>query len=221
MPGGPTGKGCEACRAQKKKASHWDFHCQPCALGHTNVNSLQCDLKQPACSRCEKLRIKCEGAGQQRFRFVNIGVSSSKKSKTTLVVRTARPAAVLGNDKSRLSEALVARLQPATDLRYNLAFSWGLFLHWVPRLIGRLDALDTAIVALIYNHTDYCMKSQNLSPSEPLVDAVTVSHYNKALRELRVALDDSKTALSVEAFLTVMVLSITQVEDLELINGVY
>jgi hypothetical protein len=189
-------------------------------LGHANFSLLQCDLKRPACSRCEKLRIECEGAGRQRFRFVNNGVSTNKESKTSLVLRTARPTSVPSNETSRLSGALIARLQPDTDICYSLAFSWGLFLHWVPRLIGRLDALDTSIVALLYNHTDYCLKSRVTNPSEPLVDPVTVSHYNKALREYRIALDDPKTALSIEAFLTAMVLSITQVKDSQIFNGI-
>ncbi|KAL4797391.1 hypothetical protein BDV19DRAFT_44774 [Aspergillus venezuelensis] len=49
MPGIPTGRGCDACRKQKKK----------CIF----------DEADAVCSRCARLEIECIGLGQRRFMF--------------------------------------------------------------------------------------------------------------------------------------------------------
>ncbi|KAH6698283.1 hypothetical protein BKA61DRAFT_709941 [Leptodontidium sp. MPI-SDFR-AT-0119] len=48
MPGVPSGRGCDACRKQKKK----------------------CDQSKPLCARCTRLEIPCVGGGQRRFKFI-------------------------------------------------------------------------------------------------------------------------------------------------------
>lgn len=143
---------------------------------------------------------------------MNHGPSSNHKdSSSSLVLRFAEPAYTPSNETSRLRDAMVARLRSSNDVRYNIALTWGEFLNYVPRRIGKLEALDSAVVALLTDHTDICLKSRNSSPSEPVVAHETVAQYNKALSELRIAVGDPKESLRIETLLTVVVLSITQV----------
>lgn len=128
-----------------------------------------------------------------------------------MVLRFAEPAYTPSNEKSRLCDAMLARLRSSNDVRYNIAWTWGEFLNYVPIRIGKFEALDSAVVTLLTNHTEFCLKHRNASPSEPLVAHETVAQYNKALCELRIAVGDPKTASRVETLLTVMVLAITQV----------
>lgn len=67
----------------------------------------QCDQKRPACSRYEKLRIRCDGAGQQRYRFAN----HDRPTTSSLVFRSAAPIrSPPTKETSRLADAMAARI---------------------------------------------------------------------------------------------------------------
>ncbi|GFF24757.1 uncharacterized transcriptional regulatory protein C1327.01c [Aspergillus udagawae] len=203
MPGIPSGKACEACRKQKKK----------------------CDEKQPTCGRCLRLKIPCVGSGQQRFKFQeekrfteqvrrehnSVALSTASKSNISSSNGTPLPPsggqflfihAKPSNSTTRLAEAFTQAIKRSTDIRYNLEWSFGIFLEEVPRRLGTNDALDRAVDAVTSAHTDFC----NRQPGS--VQALT--KYSAALRTLRVYLDDPVHAQETNTIAAVMILLICQ-----------
>ncbi|KAH8901311.1 hypothetical protein GQ53DRAFT_5022 [Thozetella sp. PMI_491] len=135
MPGVPSGRGCEACRRQKKK----------------------CDQSQPSCSRCTRLRIACVGCGERRYKFLGATqvdfTSSRARGQRTQPV--SRPPS---NDMTLAASGFVAALQ-VTDSRFDLMV-FGRFVGDIPRRLGTNEALDASVVALaaampsVYTHSE-------------------------------------------------------------------
>jgi hypothetical protein len=98
---------------------------------------------------------------------------------------------------------LVYSMKLETDVRFNLAFSFGGFLTHIPRRLGRNEALDSASDALVSTHSCFC-SGLNMS-----IDALT--KYSRALGVLRKYLDDSVKACSSETLAAIMLLLICQV----------
>ncbi|KAJ5168779.1 uncharacterized protein N7482_004373 [Penicillium canariense] len=203
MPGVPSGKACEACRKQKKK----------------------CDEKQPACGRCLRLKIPCVGSGQQRFKFQEdkrftkqirrdhkdavmptISKSNASSSDGTpsppggghVLFIHAKPS----NGITLLAAAFTQAIKRSTDIRYNLWWSFGLFLEDVPRRLGTNEALDRAVDAVTSAHADFCTRRQGSVQS--------LTKYSAALRTLRVYLDDRVHAQETDTLAAVMILLICQ-----------
>ncbi|KAJ5610247.1 transcriptional regulator family: Fungal Specific TF [Penicillium lagena] len=188
MPGVPSGRACDGCRKTKKK----------------------CDEKQPACSRCIRLKIPCVGSGQKRYKFMEENrFPKSPNSDDGVVERrtlamnqvqffAASPSPTPSNGLTQLSTAFIHTIKRTTDLRYNLWWAFGMFLEDVPPRLGSNEALDHSVDALTSAHASF---SINRVPS---VDAL--AKYSRALKSLRSCLDDPATAQSSSTLGAVMVL---------------
>ncbi|EFQ99034.1 hypothetical protein MGYG_02046 [Nannizzia gypsea CBS 118893] len=201
MPGVPSGRGCDACRKQKKK----------------------CDQGRPSCARCTRLNIPCVGAGVQRFKFkqehvFNTSQKSQQSQSKTLTTRKKPAARQLPNFEAiifveeiprlpvngvtALRNSFIETLKPTTDLRYNLAWSFGGFLADIPRRLGVNEALDSAVQVLVESHQDFCAGLG--------VTSRMLVGYSRALRMLRLYLDDPVKARASETLCSVMVLLMCQ-----------
>ncbi|KAJ5081657.1 transcriptional regulator family: Fungal Specific TF [Penicillium alfredii] len=193
MPGVPSGRACEGCRRQKKK----------------------CDEKQPACSRCIRLNLDCVGSGQQRFKFKQergfshdvkrSGRALSHKASPmpTSNIVAVGPSTCPSNNLTLLTNAFVGSIKRSTDLRYNLWWSFGMFLEEVPRRLGSNEALDRAVDAVTSAHANFCARRT--------MSVNTLSKYSRALVALRNCLDDSGTAQSSNTLCAVMILLVCQI----------
>ncbi|KAJ5773220.1 transcriptional regulator family: Fungal Specific TF [Penicillium paradoxum] len=191
MPGVPSGRACDVCRKQKKK----------------------CDEKQPTCGRCTRLKISCVGSGQQRYKFKQQRFSPNlHQSQLVMVPRSGTtrketpsfeiPRACPGNDMTSLAHSFVAAIKRTGDLRYNMWWSFGIFMEDIPRRLGSNAALDRAVDAVTTAHKGFCSR-------QPAA-VETLAKYSHALRTLKVYLDDPYQASSSTTLCAVMVLLVCQ-----------
>ncbi|KAI9842413.1 MAG: hypothetical protein M1837_007158 [Sclerophora amabilis] len=106
---------------------------------------------------------------------------------------------------TKLASALVNRIDPTTDIRYQLVWNFGGYLAYIPSRLGTNPALDAASDALVAAHTSYCSSAHLLPECEHLVK------YSHALNVLRDALEDPVKAHSSETLCAIMLLMIVQV----------
>ncbi|KAF2096262.1 hypothetical protein NA57DRAFT_67772 [Rhizodiscina lignyota] len=180
MAGVPSGRGCEACRKQKKK----------------------CDELKPACSRCKRLRIDCKGSGQQRFKFKDQTLafrsnkdqaSQSPSSSGTEMTRSP------SNETTVLVSAFISTLEvkhPGYDLS-----CYGWFLQDIPKRLGTNDALDAAVGAISAAYSSIYTRQRSVE---------TFSRYGHALRTLRVCLNDHKKSHSVDTLCAIYLIMVCQ-----------
>lgn len=102
-----------------------------------------------------------------------------------------------------LRNSFIETMKPTTDLRYNLAWSFGGFLVDIPRRLGVNEALDSAVQALVNSHQDFCAGLG--------VTSRALAGYSRALRMLRSYLNDPVKARTSETLCSVMVLLMCQV----------
>ncbi|EXJ85850.1 hypothetical protein A1O1_06219 [Capronia coronata CBS 617.96] len=192
MPGVPSGRGCDACRKQKKK----------------------CDVDNYPCSRCRRLDIPCIGLGRQRYKFVTpqtgspdtsvsarwesrsptrLSDSRSDSSASTTLFRS------LSNDHSWRVSAFVDKIQPSTGVRFNLAWTFGDYLVDVPARLGTNDALDKAADAVLAAMERFSSHGSDVAP-------VVLEKYIRALTALRMCLDDPVVAKSSETLCAILLL---------------
>lgn len=112
------------------------------------------------------------------------------------------PQSVPHSDISSLAGGFIMTIKRTTDLRYNLWWSFGLWLEDIPRRLGTNEALDRAVDTLTTAHSNF---SCNRGPS---VEAL--SKHSRALRTLSVYLDDRVHAQSSSTLSAVMILLICQ-----------
>lgn len=112
------------------------------------------------------------------------------------------PQALPSSDVSSLAGNFIATIKRSTDLRYNLWWSFGLWLEDVPRRLGTNEALDRAVDALTIAHSNFSCGRP------PSVEAL--SKNSSALRTLSVYLDDRDHAQSSSTLSAVMVLLMCQ-----------
>ncbi|KAF2665055.1 hypothetical protein BT63DRAFT_392410 [Microthyrium microscopicum] len=180
MPGVPSGKGCAACRKQKKK----------------------CDQGKPACSRCTRLRIECVGSGEQRYTFKNqsVAVTAAGSSQAiSIPTQAIAPAPTPSNAMTLAASGFMSALQ-VTDIRYDLSI-YGAFFKEIPRRMGTNDALDASVYAL--TKASSSVRTHQVSPE--LYDS-----YSYALKMLRVCLDDPEKTRSSETLCAIYLLMILQ-----------
>lgn len=101
-----------------------------------------------------------------------------------------------------LSNALVGKLSGSDDLRYHLAWSFGLFLQEIPRRIGKNKALDAATAALVSAHSNIVPYKASSAAPEAL------AKYSHGLKTLRDHLSDPLLARTSETLCAVNVLFI-------------
>ncbi|KGO69233.1 YjgF/Yer057p/UK114 family [Penicillium italicum] len=112
------------------------------------------------------------------------------------------PRACPGNSMTSLTNSFVGAIKRSTDLRYNLWWSFGLFLEDVPRRLGSNEALDRAVDAVTTVHAGFCTRQP--------VSAEALTKYSYALKTLRVYLDDPLQASASSTLCAVMILLICQ-----------
>ncbi|KAI5458986.1 hypothetical protein BGZ63DRAFT_269631 [Mariannaea sp. PMI_226] len=189
MPGVPSGKGCDACRKQKKK----------------------CDQAKPACSRCSRLSIPCVGGGQQRYKFkvqvLDTESTGLVKSAVGKKARSSRsPCAPeitvmpLGRTHA-ITGVFISRLA-VTDLRFDI-FTYGTFLRYIPQRIGTNEALDAA--------TDLFSSSLSTLYSKSPTQGVEVySKYGAALKAVRDSLNDPTRGQTTETMCAIYMIMVAQ-----------
>ncbi|KAJ5316828.1 hypothetical protein N7508_001336 [Penicillium antarcticum] len=197
MPGVPTGRACDACRKQKKK----------------------CDEKQPACGRCVRLKVPCIGSGQQRYKFkqehrfsppaqnsngqqIMIILDNKSRLNKKETPPLEIPPTFPNHHLTSLTNSFVGAIKRSTDLRYNLWWSFGLFLEEVPRRLGNNEALDRAVDAVTTVHGDFC--------THQFVSVNALSKYSHALKTLSVYLNDPIQASASNTLCAVMILLVCQ-----------
>ncbi|KAF4467184.1 hypothetical protein FALBO_5967 [Fusarium albosuccineum] len=197
MPGVPSGKGCDACRKQKKK----------------------CDQAKPACARCKRLSIPCIGSGKQRYKFKvqtvefgsdtpqvidgdeetssssSSGGSASPPPPFQALVRVPSSATTI------ITHTLISRLE-VTDLRYDIT-CYGDFLRHIPSRLGQNEALDASADALATTFSTLHRPQGYQS-----VDALT--KYVRALKALRVCLSNPRKSRTPETMCAVYLIMICQ-----------
>jgi len=90
------------------------------------------------------------------------------------------------------------------DCRYNLEWMYGPFLNAIPQRLGTNEALDAAGQALIQAHAELC--------SHQPVSMASLAKYSRAIEKLRLSLDCTSTALSIETLGAAILLLICQVD---------
>ncbi|KAF4976797.1 hypothetical protein FZEAL_6578 [Fusarium zealandicum] len=216
MPGVPSGKGCDACRKQKKKVRH---SYQLVVLISNSWS--KCDQGKPACSRCTRLSIPCIGSGKQRYKFkvqtIEIGTdnpqtlteeetttsssdsqSQSSSSPPWTIQTLVR---VPSNPTNTITSALISRLE-ITDLRYDLT-CYGDFLRHIPARLGQNEALDASAdaFATAFSMLHKCQGYQSIAG---------LTKYVHALKSLRSCLSDPRKARTPETMCAIYLIMICQ-----------
>ncbi|KAF2178156.1 hypothetical protein K469DRAFT_643182 [Zopfia rhizophila CBS 207.26] len=182
MPGVPSGRGCDACRKQKKK----------------------CDQSKPSCSRCTRLQIPCIGCGEQRYKFKDqkmVFRSAGFQAAQGVVSVSTVPALprIPSNQTTMVASAFVSQLE-VTDIRYDLT-CYGAFLRHIPRRLGTNAALDASVGAVTSAFS-------SLHTGQHSLDALT--KYIHALKTLRVCLNDPVRARTVDTLCAIYLIMICQ-----------
>lgn len=182
---------------------------------NANINCIrlispnQCDQAKPACSRCARLDLECSGAGVQRYKFKLVGhpdVLSLERAdhvREILPLRTTSPSHHPQNDLDLLIHDFTRAIEPRTDIRYNLLWTYGAYMADIPKRLGTNTALDSSVRALTTLHSSYCSRTQILSPQG-------LSEYTNALSCLRKCLEDPTVARTAETLCAVSILVICQ-----------
>ncbi|PLB52103.1 hypothetical protein P170DRAFT_377587 [Aspergillus steynii IBT 23096] len=191
MPGVPSGRGCEACRRQKKK----------------------CDQTKPSCSRCTRLDIPCIGSGQKRYTFKDQMVvwrdSSARRTRWDVRVASITDADADADvevvprsptNAMTTTTTALASLLNMSDVRYEVVY-YGEFLKDLPRRMGSNEVLDASIVALTHGYSAI----HTHSPS-----AEALGSYVHALKTLRFALQDPKKTRTAETLCGIYLIMICQ-----------
>ncbi|KAK8104839.1 uncharacterized protein PG998_011872 [Apiospora kogelbergensis] len=98
--------------------------------------------------------------------------------------------------------ALLSTIAPSTNIRFNLAQTYGPFLDFVPQRLGTHAALDTATQALICAHRNVCFGLP------ATVESLT--WYSKAIRALRTTMEDPGIASGSNTVCTALILIMCQ-----------
>jgi hypothetical protein len=151
------------------------------------------------------------GAGQQRYKFKEQHASQNgmamvhnAKSPTrfNIIGAVKTVSSSPSNELTLMTNAFVNTMKVYTDLRFNLAWWYGIFLEDIPKRLGRNGALDASVRALTEAHLDFCSRR----PASPKA----LVRYSSALRTLRFYLDEPAKACTTETLCAVMVLLICQ-----------
>ncbi|CAI7601009.1 unnamed protein product [Penicillium manginii] len=230
MPGVPTGRACDACRKQKKKCDEKQPACARCLrlkipcvgsgklrfkfqeekqystrvkkqLALSSSNGDSGSLPNTSCeSRYQSSPVK-ESAATEKQILQLLSRKQRHPDKVQLMPPES-PQSVPHSDISSLAGGFIMTIKRTTDLRYNLWWSFGLWLEDIPRRLGTNEALDRAVDTLTTAHSNF---SCNRGPS---VEAL--SKHSRALRTLSVYLDDRVHAQSSSTLSAVMILLICQ-----------
>lgn len=156
------------------------------------------------------------GSGQQRYKFLEEDGISNSSTKRLAIRSTSSPSSQSGrssqslsrtpsSNDTLLSNALIAKLKAKDDIRYHLPWAYGSFLEAIPQRIGTNEALDTAVDALVYAHSQYGTTTRGAAN-----DPKSLTRYTHAVTTLRLCLDDPVKARETNTLAAVMLLLICQ-----------
>ncbi|KAM3420246.1 hypothetical protein BST61_g3535 [Cercospora zeina] len=168
MPGVPRSNACDACLKQKKK----------------------CDQNKPRCSRCERLRIPCAGAGVQRYKFFVVNGKRGSGATRLTVSHTTGPSNSITATPQNAATSLVMELVDKIsidDVRYDLCFTYGPILKEIPKRLGENAVLDASVSALMATMSDLATRRNTNE---------RYKRFGNALSALRTSLQDPITAYS-------------------------
>ena len=147
------------------------------------------------------------GSGQQRYTFKHqrcVLVLSSNRHDGSEVAQICPPPS---NAQTVLAGGLIDKLKVTTDLRYHLSWTYGGYLEDIPQRLGRSEALDAAVNALVCAHSDFAGPGKEVSP-------MSLRKYSDAIAILRVCLNDANQASSADTLCAVTLLMICHVSVL-------
>lgn len=104
----------------------------------------------------------------------------------------------------KLTCALVGKLSETDDLRYHIAWTYGDYIRDIPKRIGRNNALDTAVAALVGLHSALRLKRE----SQISIPIEVLQKYAHAIKTLREYLDIPARARESETLCAVSLLLI-------------
>ena len=108
----------------------------------------------------------------------------------------------------RLARVLVCSLNGGGDIRFQLPWNFGPFLEEIPRRLGRSTCLDDATAAAVTVYKAFRTRDHG--------DYARCLHmYSRAVRSMRLATSDPKTAQSSEVLCSTMLMIIFEVSLLE------
>ncbi|RDW80927.1 hypothetical protein BP5796_05625 [Coleophoma crateriformis] len=194
MPGVPSGRGCEACRKQKKKAS-WPTQTKQRSSdqsGRFSVTNCSLRARDARGFRSSSLQVRRPPGGRQP--------SSIPWQGATLQQLLHKPS----NEMTHLTSALIGKLDASDDIRYHLCWTYGDYLGDIPKRLGTNEALDTAVAALISAHSCLGPRPGKFATPE------SIQKYGHALMALRILLDNPVRAREPETLCAVMLLMICQ-----------
>ena len=144
------------------------------------------------------------GSGQQRYKFKHqrgVLALSNNRHDCFDIFQVSRPPS---NAQTVLAGGLIDKLKASTDLRYHLSWTYGGYLEDIPQRLGRSEALDAAVEALVCAHSTFAGPGREVSPK-------SLRKYSNAIATLRVCLDDATQASSADTLCAVSVLMICHV----------
>ena len=164
------------------------------------------------CPRCRRLGLQCVGLGQQRYQFKDEGSKIASPSHRPLgssqhvahACTAGGPSSNLSNSTTRLVSAFVVGIDPSADIRFQLAWNFGVFIEDVPRRLGANEALDAASDAIVTAYTRYRAGYVHNHP-------VVLLKHSRALAALGRGLDTPAVAHSSETLCAMMLLMTCQV----------
>ena len=104
-----------------------------------------------------------------------------------------------------VAAGFINAIKPATDLRFNLSYSFGGWLNQIPARLGKNAALDAAADAIVDAHAEKC----SFQPASQ----TSLAKYSKALGTLRDCLNDPTKSTSTETLAAVLMLMYCQVRQ--------
>lgn len=204
MPGVPSGRACDGCRRQKKKV---------CPRNHEVAKRSL--LRLPQVRLCDTMFTVCSpGVRMRRIWAAKVPFQKSKVLSTSSALRreaVSLPAASCtpslspspSNELNVLISAFLDTIKPTMDCRFNLAWTYGPFLHHLPRRLGTNAALDSATRALVCAHRDFSLHRP--------VTIRSLAEYSHAVQTLRQSMDNPTKAHSIDTACAVILLTLCQV----------
>lgn len=155
-----------------------------CSIPRHLTDFHQCDLAQPTCGRCKRIRQSCTGSGVKRFRFHQYSPVTAPKTTPS-------------NETTKLAAEFVD-LIGITDERYSFEIYGPRFFKTLPQRFGSHTVLDDMTSAVIASFQSVRLRKQS-SPR-------ALSLFGKALRSLQECLNDPKQPVTFKLELVIMVM---------------
>lgn len=125
---------------------------------------------------------------------------TKKDSSFLLDFNTLTLTRPLSNETSYLAHAFAERIKPAVGIKYNLAWTYGDYLNFIPARLGTNEALDSATDTFLTAITTFT------DPNSPQDSPAVLEKYGRTLASLRKCLDDPLKAKAPETLAAILFL---------------